>query len=451
VLSVTESLCPFCLEKIPASRVACGHEVYLEKVCPRHGPFRTVIWRGEPPFESWSRPKVPTSPPLCFTEIQEECPFDCGLCPSHRQVTCTALIEVTGRCNLHCPYCFASTGKAPVQDPDPGTIRFLYERVVEASGFCNVQISGGEPTVREDLPSVIEMGRRLGFEFIQLNTNGLRLGAEGDYALRLREAGLSSVFLQFDGITEESHLRMRGRPLLAQKKAAIEQCGKAGIGVILVPTVVPGVNEGELWAVLDFALKEVPAVRGVHFQPVSYFGRHPAEPSDGTRITLPEIMAALERQSGGLVKRRDFRPPGCENAWCSFHGSFLPMSSGRLKALTGTSEADCCKPERADEGAQRTVSAMCRQWRLPPGTQDGQQPVPLNMAGNDDPVSLTDFLAYARNHSFSISGMAFQDAWTLDLDRLRDCCIHTVAPDGRLIPFCAYNLTSRAGRSLYRR
>jgi hypothetical protein len=46
--------------------------------------------------------------------------------------------------------------------------------------------------------------------------------------------------------------------------------------------------------------------------------------------------------------------------------------------------------------------------------------------------------------------MAFQDAWTLDLDRLRQCHIHVVAPDRRVIPFCAYNLTSRDGRALYR-
>jgi uncharacterized radical SAM superfamily Fe-S cluster-containing enzyme len=451
VLSLTESLCPVCLDKIPAARVACGREVYLEKVCPRHGPFRTVIWRGEPSIEAWVRPKVPTVPPVCLEEIREGCPFDCGLCPSHRQVTCTALIEVTSRCNLRCPYCFASAGNEPLlPDPDLAAIRFQYERVKETSGSCTVQISGGEPTVREDLPAVIETGRRLGFEFIQLNTNGLRLCAEEDYVLRLKEAGLSSVFLQFDGVTEKTYLHTRGRPLLAQKEAAVERCAEAGVGVVLVPTVVPGVNEGELGSVLDFALQNAPAVRGVHFQPVSYFGRHPADPVDAARITLPEIMAVLEQQSRGRVKKEDFRPPGCENAWCSFHGNFLLMPGGGLKALTGPGQGCCSKPERAEEGARRTVSAIGRQWRLPPHTQDGGRPGPFKMAGDAGPVRLTDFLSYARDCSFSISGMAFQDAWTLDLERLRDCCIHTVAPDGRLIPFCAYNLTNRAGRTLYR-
>ena len=126
------------------------------------------------------------------------------------------------------------------------------------------------------------------------------------------------------------------------------------------------------------------------------------------------------------------------------------MPGGRLKALTGGNERCCGGPERADEGARRTVSAVGRQWSLPPRTQEGARPNPFRMSGDACRVSLTDFLASARESSFSVSGMAFQDAWSLDLERLRDCCIHTVAPDGRLIPFCAYNLTSRAGRALYR-
>jgi uncharacterized radical SAM superfamily Fe-S cluster-containing enzyme len=53
--------------------------------------------------------------------------------------------------------------------------------------------------------------------------------------------------------------------------------------------------------------------------------------------------------------------------------------------------------------------------------------------------------------TLAISGMAFQDAWTVDLERLSRCYIHVVSPEGALIPFCAYNLTSREGASLYRK
>ena len=448
VLSQTESLCPVCLARIPAQRVAWGDDVYLEKSCSRHGRFRTVIWRGSPPFRSWVRPKIPVQPPVCFTAVDAGCPFDCGLCSAHRQITCTALLEITQRCNLGCPVCFAAAGTASQADPDLETIGQWFARVRAAAAGCNIQFSGGEPTVREDLPAVIDLGRRMGFEFIQLNTNGIRLAAEAGYAGRLGAAGLASVFLQFDGVDEDVYRALRGRPLFEEKRLAVEHCAAAGIGVVLVPTVVPGTNDHQLGAIVNFALQRAPAVRGVHFQPVSYFGRHPAQPHNRHRITLPEIMTALVRQSDGRIHPDDFRPPGCENALCSFNARYLALPGGQLKPLVAASLERCCssRPEPADVGARRAVSAVARQWRAPLRPQTAPISPRQEGAVND----LDKFLELARSRTFSLSGMAFQDAWTLDLGRLRDCCIHTVSPDGRLIPFCAYNLTAAGGRALYR-
>lgn len=95
--STTESVCPDCLARIPARRVTRGDDVYLEKSCPQHGDFQTIIWRGQPAFAGWVRPKIPTAPQTPFTAVANGCPFDCGLCPDHRQHTCTALLEVTQR------------------------------------------------------------------------------------------------------------------------------------------------------------------------------------------------------------------------------------------------------------------------------------------------------------------------------------------------------------------
>jgi len=471
MLSLTESLCPSCLKKIPAIRVKDGTDVYLEKRCDLHGVFNTVIWRGNPAFEGWVRPKLPTHPPLCYAEIAKGCPFDCGLCDAHRQITCTALLEITGRCNLACPYCFAAAGKTPKPDPSLDVIQFWFDRVKDAAPSCNIQLSGGEPTVRNDLPQIIEMGRRSGFAFIQLNTNGLRLAMEEDYARWLREAGLSSVFLQFDGLSDGVYLRLRGRGLVAEKNLAIRRCADAGLGVVLVPMVVPGVNEHELGAILDFGIKASPAVRGIHIQPVSYFGRRPVIPQDCDRITLPEIMAALESQSGGRVRTSDFRPSGCENALCSFHGRFFITEGGGLKPMvTLPSVSAACQPEEAEAGARRAVAAVARQWvGRPAGDQgsgirgpgsgaraqkvsapDRQQALCCCEDKTPGLMNLDSFLEFARNRSFSISAMAFQDVWNLDLERLRDCCIHVVAQDGRLIPFCAYNLTDIGNKPLYR-
>jgi len=456
ILAETQSLCPECLRQIPAYRRLEESSVFLEKRCPEHGLSKTIIWRGHPCIQGWSRPKMPSNPDRPATSIDRGCPFDCGLCPDHRQHTCTALLEVTHRCNLMCRICFAGSGRPASPDPGAKMIRFWYDRVLESAGTCNIQLSGGEPTVRNDLPAIIHVGKQAGFSFIQLNTNGIRIAEETEYAEKLKDAGLASVFLQFDGISDAPYLALRGRPLADLKKRAVEACARSGLGIVLVPTLVPGINTDQIGTILNYGLSEAPAVRGVHFQPVSYFGRYPKPPQDSERITLPEVMAALERQTQGKVRADQFRPPGCENALCSFHGNFIILESGRLVALTDRNGSCCIGPEKAEDGARQTISAVARNWSGPVGNPvNSPNPESCLEPVSDSPSpcecdTLDGFLDRARTHTFGISAMAFQDAWTLDLERLRDCCIHVVAPDGRLIPFCAYNLTSRSGRGLYR-
>ncbi|MCF8027785.1 MAG: radical SAM protein [Desulfobacteraceae bacterium] len=435
----TQSLCPICLNRIPARRVLDGSSVYLEKQCPVHGDFSTVIWRGEPAFSKWKRPKWPSRPPVCKTEINAGCPFDCGLCPDHAQHTCTTLVEVTRRCNLNCPVCFAKSGNEVV-DPDLNTIREQILSIRQSAGACTLQISGGEPTVRDDLPEIVSFAAGQGFALVQLNTNGLRFAEEPQYAETLEQAGLESVFLQFDAVCDPPYERLRGRPLWEKKKQAVTALARAGIGVVLVPTLVPGVNTEEAGAIIRFALSRHPAVRGVHFQPVSYFGRYPHTPADEDRLTLPELMCAIELQTQGLICTADFMPPGCEHALCSFHAAFQVTESGMLKRVGG----GCCNtaPIEAAAGARQNVLLTGQRWRHPPaGTQ-------LKINETDD---LDRFLYETRTRSFTVSAMVFQDAWSLDLERLRGCCIHVSAPDGRLIPFCAYNITASEGQPLYRR
>ena len=176
------------------------------------------------------------------------------------------------------------------------------------SGQVHVQLSGGEPTVRDDLPEIVALVRAKGFDFVQLNTNGIRIGREPAYLAALADAGLDCVFLQFDGVSDAVYRELRGRDLLAAKRLAIESASAAGIGVVLVPTLVPGVNTDEIGAIVDFAKGEMPTVRAVHFQPVSYFGRCPDTPRDEDRITLPEVMQALIEHSQGTIRLEDFNP-----------------------------------------------------------------------------------------------------------------------------------------------
>ncbi len=457
--SRTMGLCPVCLARLPARRIAVGDEIHLVKRCPEHGEFRIPVWRGAPGFDQWQRPKIPAASPLLSGHRDKGCPFDCGLCSDHRQRSCTVIIEVTRRCDLACPVCYAD---APAGGPDPCAedIAGWFARARQTAPGCNIQLSGGEPTMRDDLPAIVARGRDLGFGFIQINSNGMRLGRDRGYVKALKQAGLASVFLQFDGTEDQIYKRLRGRPLLQAKSAAVEACAEQGIGVVLVPTLVPGVNTLNIGAILQWALARLPAVRGVHFQPVSYFGRYPEAPHAAARITLPEVLQAIEEQSGGMIQAAHMGPPGCENALCSFHGQFMRLPGGKVMALNAGHQAGCCSPPAgADQGADRAMSYVARQWAGrkmspaeagEPGDGRGLVANPAGRADGSGPLSLDDFIARARTHTFSISAMAFQDAWSLTLDRVRDCCIHVLAADGRLIPFCLYNLTATDGRKLYR-
>lgn len=441
VLSITESVCPECLSRLSATRVLSGNKVYLEKTCSVHGYFKTLLWQGAPEWQSWVRDKIPSRPPVCDTEADKGCPHDCGLCTDHRQHTCTALLEVTQRCNLNCAYCFASAGGSMV-DPSLAEIQKGLERIYKTSGACNLQLSGGEPTVRDDLPEIIALAGKIGFPFIQVNSNGLRLAKDKEYVQKLLKAGLNSVFLQFDGTDDDIYTKLRGRKLLPIKIQAIKNCTSNGIGVVLVPTVVPGVNTDNIGKMIKFALENSPGVRGIHFQPVSYFGRFPQEPSDEDRITLPQVMQAIEEQTEGLIKMENLKPPGCENALCSFHGNFRILPGGLIKALSTNS---CCSGEKAYVGASKNRKFVSRQWN---GINLEVPSIKMNQESSN---SWDNLLHELKTHSFTISGMAFQDAWNLDLERLKDCCIHVMSPKGKLIPFCAYNLTSADGTPLYRR
>ena len=462
-LSGTQSVCPVCLKRVDAAVVAVADTVFLEKSCASHGSWQVPLWRGGPAYQDWRRPKAPSHPKLTYAEVKDGCPYDCGLCADHRQHPCSVLLEITQRCTLGCPVCFADVGAAGAkksQDPDLAAIGVWYDRALAAAGPCNIQLSGGEPTLRDDLPEIIALGVAKGFSFIQLNSNGLRLASEAGYAETLAGAGLSTVFLQFDGTLDRIHRALRGRDLVKEKAAAIKRCGEAGLGVVLVPTLVPGVNTDNIGAIIRFALTQLPLVRGVHFQPISHFGRYTQVAASRERFTLPEVMRAIEEQTDGLMKVNDFTPPGGENERCSFHGSFFQLPDGRLRRTSPSFESccsakdgeqevssSCCGTQDGQKGLLRTIGSVARQWAAPPV---GGAPEAKKISGTDGAMDLDAFLERATNYSLSVSCMVFQDAWNLDMERLRDCCISVMSPEGRLIPFCAYNLTSETGETLYR-
>ncbi|MBQ1420359.1 MAG: radical SAM protein, partial [Desulfovibrio sp.] len=217
-MHATQSLCPVCLRRLEAAYEEDGvGAVYLTRTCPQHGRFSALVWpaRDAVPslcsFDQWHVVKTPSYPERPQTGTDKGCPYDCGLCPSHAQHTCHGLLELTLACNLACPLCYADAGGSmPPPDPPRETVSRQLKCLLEASGRCNVQFSGGEPTLREDLPDLVREAKALGFPLVQVNTNGVLLGRDPELAQRLAEAGLDSVYLQWDSLEPERLAMLRG-------------------------------------------------------------------------------------------------------------------------------------------------------------------------------------------------------------------------------------------------
>ncbi|MDR2456442.1 MAG: radical SAM protein, partial [Deltaproteobacteria bacterium] len=451
-LGQTESLCPECLKVLPARIVRRGGEIFLERSCPEHGPFSEAIWRGEPDFAKWRRPKSPAAGVKVHKEHDKGCPFDCGLCPEHAQHPCTILLEITSRCDLLCPVCYAGSGGGKSSDEDADSLIESLKLIRSQAGPVILQISGGEPTLHPELPRIVKAARLL-FPAVQLNTNGLSLARDPALAFELKRAGLSWVFLQFDSLNDDTLKILRGRPLLSEKLKAVDNLEKAGQPTVLVPTVAKNLNDAQLGDLVAYALSK-PMVRGLHLQPMTSSGRNSLSPSE-SRITLPELLRLLHEQTGGAVDPGEAFPPGCEHERCSFHlrfrraGRRLERAPG-AKAGGGRPPKTTERPSAPAETAQsrdRAVDIILRSWS-PGGVPEAAGPlIPMAARPKD---AFDEFLEKAKSESFSITAMAFQDAWTADLARLRGCCVHVFSPPNRFVPFCAMNLTTAGGRALYR-
>ena len=282
VLEKTESLCPVCLTRVEAELLGEEDGVYLAKTCPDHGTYKTIVWRGTAESHSvWGKYSADGGgPERVLTQVKEGCPHDCGPCSAHTGGVCVALIEVTSRCNVTCPICFANSHRRSDGDPDLTDSRTQVQEHPCMQRTDPVQLSGGEPTVRDDLPEIVRLGRDLGFEMIQINTNGVRLAEDREYLRKLKDNGTKVLYLQFDGVTDDAYVAIRGTPLVSVKTRVLENCSEAGLGVVLVPTLIPGVNDSQIGGIIRFAKQWMPVVRGVHFQPVSYFGQVSAEPGE---------------------------------------------------------------------------------------------------------------------------------------------------------------------------
>ncbi len=306
-MNQVQSLCPECLKIIPAVIRETTAGVVMEKICPNHGPFQATISTDWDTYDRLSRSPRKITKPLSYgTAPNRGCPDDCGLCSVHDQHTCLAILEVTSRCDLRCPICLASA-EAAGRDLPLEAVEYALQTLLRREGRATpLQLSGGEPTLHGELEKMIRLAASLGFKKIEVDTHGLGLSRDPFLAERLREAGLSGVYLQMDGLTPAISERIRGKVLVEEKLKAVENCKRAGLPVVLSVTVVPGINDQDLWPMIQFGMEQ--ELTGVNFQPLVRSGRFPktlgARPG---HFTLGHFLHEIERQSDERLRMGDLK------------------------------------------------------------------------------------------------------------------------------------------------
>ena len=302
----TQSLCPECLKVIPATVYEADGKVYITKVCSEHERFTDLYWGDYDEYvkvDGFNDPGVRLSNPR--TQKVRGCPYDCGICTEHESHTVLALIDVTNRCNLCCPICFSHAGTVGyLYEPSKAQIVEMLENLLSNDPVPPpaVQFTGGEPTMREDLPELIEAAMDMGFVHSQVSSNGIRMAEDPEYCRLLKKKRLSTVYLQFDGVTPEPYFTTRGHDLLDIKKRAIRNLREAGFrSVVLVPVLVKGVNDHQVGDIVRFAVEHKECVRGVNFQPVAFTGR----------IDQKKTGRARESPSLNLSNSSKSRPTAC--------------------------------------------------------------------------------------------------------------------------------------------
>jgi hypothetical protein len=469
----TQSICPECNRILPAIVFERDDKVWMTKTCPDHGETEELYFGSYEMYSRFSRywkdgkgthaANVPLD--VC------SCPANCGLCSNHLSHTGLSNITVTNRCDLTCWYCFFYVKKglegAYVYEPTLDQIREMArslkaERPVAGN---SVQITGGEPTLREDLPTVVKIMKEEGVDHVQLNTNGINLALDPGLAKRLREAGVSNLYMSFDGVTPKTNPKNHW-----EVPYAIDSCRKAGIGVVLVPTVIKSINDHELGDIIRFGQNNIDVVHAVNFQPVSLTGRLTKTERAKYRITIPDCIEKIEEQTDGAISTEDWFPvPSCspvtgfieaftkrEQYELSIHfacgaGTYVFNDPDRRRLvplpefvdITGLIEYLDEKSDEIYSGTNRYIVAAKALTQISSFVDKEKQPRGLSFAKLlTDALVKHDYSSIGQFHlkSLFLGMMHFQDKFNQDEERVQRCDIHYLTPDLRIIPFCSFNV-----------
>ena len=486
----TTTVCPHCFDERPRRAdeadvwkdgmlVSRDGKIWLRRFCARHGETESLyeedaaLWRAR---SGWSAPTLQVTPDRADNFAAFPDAYRDGLPASHGQHTCILLLNVTARCNYACVACYADAeppGTPAPRDEQPtiSAIRRTVETILarENGKLGVLMLSGGEPTVRDDLPQIIEALRDLPITRILLNTNGRRIARDAKFVEFLRaHRDRIEVYLQFDGVSQNAYQSLRDADVRDEKMRALELLRDAGLWTTLVMTLARGVNENEIGEVLQLGLS-MPRCSGLMLQPLFGSGRNAGfDPRD--RITPTGVLRRLGEQSGGVLGPDDFLPLPCSHRDCCDISYLMKTRDGSWKSLPALLGRDELKRWLAYfantisfETASGAVKEMLKSGALARVFSEQMPPsapaLALDLAklcgcvgGLADLLEVmkprgASTLEKAAERTFRVTVKMFMDVHTLHAARIRQCCVHTgtFEDDPRRYSFCWRYLFADAG------
>jgi uncharacterized radical SAM superfamily Fe-S cluster-containing enzyme len=483
---LTKSLCPECLTVIDAKIDDYDGMVFMEKRCDRHGTYRELISTDTKFYNltisrDLSRRKPVTNP---IKGKQAACPNGCGICDRHLSQPMMINIDLTNRCNLNCPFCFANANKrGEVVELSIEQVRKMIETACAVDTVQPVcfQYTGGEPTIHPQFLEALAEAKKRESTQVQVATNGIRFAQDADFAAKAGEAGLNVAYLQFDGLDDKVYMKTRGRALLETKLKAIDNLYRASVRTVLVPTIVKGVNDDQIGDIVRFAVKNIDRVIGISWQPVAFTGRIDYQQRLAQRFTVADLVREIEEQTGWVDMYRDWYPFGFGDPLarllegvrgerhmgigCSPNCgviTYLIVDPVRGKAFPIPSFVDVDTlmakiASAADKLKERRFFrklSIAQKLHSLASCYDSQKGPDGWTFGNlvDFMMDFADFRdRYTSNDArvnraaskpykvLLMASMHFQDVYNYQLDRVNRCVVHYAAADGRIYPFCSYN------------
>jgi 7,8-dihydro-6-hydroxymethylpterin dimethyltransferase len=473
-LSATQSFCHKCKKLVPAKIIHQADAVYILKNCPVHGEIKELYEEDSSYHLRKSFYDKPGTKPKTETTIKNGCPYDCGLCPSHDQHSCIGLIEITNKCDLKCPDCYANSGEGDHLGLKKINEMMKFFMEAEDGNAEILQISGGEPTTHPDIIEIIKMARKIGFKYVMLNTNGIRISQDEEFVRALSQfVGGFEIYLQYDGNTDEIYERLRGKKLAKMKGKAIANLVKHKIPTTLVCTVSKGINDNAIGEILGFAM-DTKYIRGVNFQPLAFFGRadrenlknaNHANDSDNIkdtinnindknsintkdRITLSGVLKRIENQTNGMIKSSDFIPLPCnvERVAITYllkgKSGFIPIIRDKdfEKYTPYVNNTFIFSVEDVLKNSKDVLLSpvkMCKCF-------DSMKVIHKHIPKGFSLKSKEERIDFVDENTFRISVSSFVDMYNFDIKSMQKECVHIITKDLKRIPFSAYNMLHRS-------